>query len=172
MVQMLINLKSAIALLKNFSDVKLVYKDGERVHQILRAITSFTLKEYKKDLGVTHQVFVLYLEVIVEMNWVKLTNGFNTFYEQPVIFFFREPSRRKKAHPIVNIKTDVLEIRPSPTFFDIFKNPPIPPHPQNSRRKQLYKKFLEYQKVSINSLEVDSFLLLSYIYVKYRCRYL
>ena len=32
MVQMLINLKSAIALLKNFSDVKLVYKDGERVH--------------------------------------------------------------------------------------------------------------------------------------------
>ena len=88
------------------------------------------------------------------------------------MFFFREPSRRKKAHPIVNIKTDVLEIRPSPTFFDIFKNPPIPPHPQNSRRKQLYKKFLEYQKVSINSLEVDSFLLLSYIYVKYRCRYL
>ena len=110
MVQMLINLKSAIAMLKNSSDVKLVYKDGERVHQILRAITPFTLKEYKKDLGVTHQVFVLYLEVIVEMNWVKLTNGFNTFYEQPVMFFFREPSRRKKAHPIVNIKTDVLEI--------------------------------------------------------------
>ena len=159
-------------MLKNSSDVKLVYKASKRVHQILRAITPFTLKEYKKDLGVTLQVIVLYLEVIVEMNWVKLTNGFHTFYEQPVTFFFREPSRRKKAHPKVSIKTDVLEIRPSPTFFDILKNPPIPPHPENSGGKQLYKKDLKYQKVSINSLEVDSFLLLSYIYVKYRCRYL
>ena len=40
-------------------NVQLVYKDGERVQYIPGTTTPFTLKEYKKDLGVTYQSIVL-----------------------------------------------------------------------------------------------------------------
>ena len=45
----------------DLSDVKLVNKDGERVQYIPGTTTPFTLKEYKKDLGVAYQAIVLYL---------------------------------------------------------------------------------------------------------------
>ena len=41
-------------------DVKLVYKDGERVQYIPGTTTTFILKEYKKDLGVAYQAIILY----------------------------------------------------------------------------------------------------------------
>ena len=42
-------------------DVKLVYKDGERVQYIPGTTTPFILKEYQKDLDVAYQAMVLYL---------------------------------------------------------------------------------------------------------------
>ena len=45
----------------DLSDVKLVYKDRERVQYIPRTTIPFTLKEYKRDLGVAYQAIVLYL---------------------------------------------------------------------------------------------------------------
>ena len=45
----------------DLSDVKLVYKDDERVQYIPGTTTPFTLREYKKDLGVAYQAIVFYL---------------------------------------------------------------------------------------------------------------
>ena len=87
-------------------------------------------------------------------------------------FSLGNPPEEKNHILKLVLKLTFLTFDPHQHFFDILKNPPIPPHPENSGGKQLYKKDLEYQKKSINSLEVDSFLLLSYIYVQYRSRYL
>lgn len=38
-----------------------MYKDGESVQYIPEITTPFTLKEYKKDLGVAFQAIIIYL---------------------------------------------------------------------------------------------------------------
>ena len=86
----------------DLSDVKLVYKDGERVQYIPGTTIPFTLKEYKKDLGVAYQAIVLYLPPYEDRSDSRdeldeTVNDFHTFCKYPVMLFFRRlPHRRKK----------------------------------------------------------------------------
>lgn len=51
---------SEVALYK-MEDLKLCYKNGERIHNIPGTDTPFSLKAYKDDLGVCYHTIVVYL---------------------------------------------------------------------------------------------------------------
>ena len=95
-----------------------MYKDGEGVQYIPGTTIPFTREVLVLLIKLSYSIcFLMKIEVIVEMSWMKLIKDFHTFCKYPAMFFCsRPPHGRKKEHPKVNIKTDFLKTH-TPYFF-------------------------------------------------------